>query len=77
MKRAKPPPLMPHPFRLAKLELKPGDMVVLQTDLVLSKEQCEHLKRNLDKQLKPLKVESMVLTAGLKLGILRKDKRHA
>jgi ribosome biogenesis SPOUT family RNA methylase Rps3 len=67
---------MPAPFRLAKLELRPGDMVVLQTDLLLDKDQVTSLKRRADEQLRPLKIKSMILVGGLKIGILRKAKAH-
>jgi hypothetical protein len=63
---------MVHPFRLAKLDLRPGDFVVLQTDLLLDKDQITALQARANEMLKPLKVKSMVLTGGLKIGILRK-----
>jgi hypothetical protein len=62
------------PFRLAKLEVRPGDMVVLQTDLMLSKDQVQHLRDNMDAQLEPLKIKSVILVGGLKIGVLRKVK---
>jgi hypothetical protein len=72
VKRTKPLKLMVHPFRLAKLDLKPGDFVVLQTDLLLDKDQVMRLKRLADQQLKPLKVKIIILVGGLKIGVLRK-----
>jgi hypothetical protein len=68
----KPLKLMVHPFRLAKLDLRPGDFVVLQTDLLLDKDQVMSLQARADEMLKPLKVKSMILAGGLKIGILRK-----
>jgi hypothetical protein len=65
-------PNLPHPFRIAKLELQPGDMVVLQTDLMLDKEQITMLRDRADEQFRPLKAKVAILTSGLRLGILRK-----
>jgi hypothetical protein len=61
-------------FRMAKLDVKPGDTVVMQTDLVLDYDQTTQLRKNMNEQLKPLKVRSILLTAGLKIGVIRKMK---
>jgi hypothetical protein len=58
-------------FRMAKLDVHPGDTVVLQTDYLLDKDQCEALRRNMDQQLEPLKVKCIILTAGLRVGVIR------
>jgi hypothetical protein len=73
VKRAK---TMLSPFRIAKLELKPGDMVVLQTDLFLDRDQIQQLKNNMDEQLRSLKAKSIILVGGLKIGIMRKTGKR-
>jgi hypothetical protein len=60
-------------FRMAKLELQPSDTIVLQTDLMLDKNQITALRARANEQFKPYRVA--ILTAGLKLGVLRKVKR--
>jgi hypothetical protein len=59
-------------FRMGRLVLEPGDLVVLQTSMFLDKDQVRAIKRSADQQFKPFKV--VILTAGLKVGVLRKQK---
>jgi hypothetical protein len=70
MKRHRSLKISPMIFRMGKLVLEPGDMVVLQTDLLLNKAQVQDLRYHADKQFKPFKVA--IITAGLKVGVLRK-----
>ncbi|MBO0718743.1 MAG: hypothetical protein J2P55_15610 [Rhizobiales bacterium] len=60
-------------FRMGKLVLMPGDVIVLQTDLRLTIAQIEALSRRAREQFKPFKV--IILSAGMKVGVLRKAKR--
>ena len=60
-------------YRMAKLELQPGDLIVLQTDLLLDNDQVTALRRNANQQFKPYRV--VIMSGGLKLGALRKAKR--
>jgi hypothetical protein len=60
-------------FRMGRLVLEPGDLIVLQTTMLLDKYQATAIKRLADQQFKPFKV--IVLTAGLKVGVLRKQKK--
>lgn len=74
MKRRKLPPL---DWRIAKLELRPGDMLVWQTDLILDKDQIAAIRDRLREQLAPLNMQNrvLVLSAGAKLAILRKREK--
>jgi len=62
-------------FEIAKLELHPGDVLVLRTDLMLSAEQCTHLRDHAQREFGP-DIKVVVLTAGLSLAVLQ-DKRAA
>jgi hypothetical protein len=59
-------------FRVGKLQVKPGDIIVLITNAFLQKEQIEAIRERLNEQIEPLGVTSMILSGGVKLGILRK-----
>jgi serine phosphatase RsbU (regulator of sigma subunit) len=61
-------------FEIAKLELQPGDMIVLRTDLLLNKEQLSSIREAAQQQFPGIKV--VVLTAGISLAVLS-DKRAA
>lgn len=69
----------PLPMRLSRLlpmrvlRLEPGDIIVLQTDLKLDKQQIQALRDNASKQFGGCKVA--VLTHGLKVGVLRKSEK--
>jgi G3E family GTPase len=58
-------------FEIAKLELRPGDRVILKTDLLLTKDQVQNL-RDSWRQLVPDN-EIIVLTAGLTIEVLRPE----
>jgi hypothetical protein len=60
-------------FRMGKLTLEPGDLVVLQTDLKLDKDQHKVLTQRANEQFKPFK--TIVLSHGIKVGVLRKVKK--
>ena len=62
-------------FEIAKLELTPGDIVLIKTDMVLSREQAERLQKMVDDMV-PRDVKVLVLSAGVTLEVLR-DKRHS
>jgi hypothetical protein len=57
-------------FRMGKLMLEPGDLVVLQTDLILDRNQAVTIKKRADEQFRPFR--TIILTGGMKLGVLRK-----
>jgi hypothetical protein len=59
-------------FEIAKLELNPGDMIVLRTDLILNKDQLQGLHYHATKLFPGIKVA--VLSAGLSLAVIS-DKR--
>lgn len=56
-------------FEVGKLELKPGDKIVMRTEMILTKDQVEHIRA----MLAPFVPghEIIVLTSGLTLEILR------
>ena len=47
-------------LRVAKLDLKPGDVLLFKTDFMLSKEQVMTLRKHLDEQV-PLGVRTMLV----------------
>jgi hypothetical protein len=55
-------------FEIAKLELKPGDTLVLRTDLMLSVDQCAALRQAAEQQFPGFKIA--ILSAGLSLAVL-------
>lgn len=55
---------------IAKLELQPGDNLVVMTELVLSKEQCEFLADKFRPHV-PDDVEVIVLSAGVTIEVLK------
>jgi hypothetical protein len=59
------------PMRVLRLE--PDDVIVLQTDLLLDKDQCQALRDRASEQFPGFKVA--IITSGLKIGVLRKTKR--
>jgi hypothetical protein len=58
-------------FEVARLELNEGDIVVVRTELWLSKEQQQFLYDRTKAQFAPYKVA--VLSGGLSLAVLRKN----
>ena len=60
-------------LRVGKLVVRPGDYLVLATDLFLTKEHCLQLRKLADEQFKGLGVKIAILTSGLKLAVLRKE----
>ncbi|MBT1509454.1 hypothetical protein KIP88_02970 [Bradyrhizobium sp. SRL28] len=58
-------------FEIAKLELRPGDKLVVRTELFLTKEQTQRIK-DLWKEIAP-DHETIVLTAGLTVEVLRTE----
>jgi hypothetical protein len=64
-------------FKIGKLDVKLGDFLVLQTELVLDKDQTQAISEHFKKMIAPLKANFMILTAGAKLGIVRKNKRRS
>jgi predicted type IV restriction endonuclease len=62
-------------FEVAKLELHKGDILVLRTDQMLSKDKAV-LLRKLATQSVPKGVKVMILAGGLSLAVLQ-DKRAA
>jgi len=73
-RKTKPNKLGFSKFEIAKLELREGDILVLRTDLILTREQAESLKARINDEISGVKV--MVLTGGLSLAVLQ-DKRAA
>lgn len=71
-RRGKLPPITLSPFRIARLNLRPGDTVVLQTDMVLTGEQAEAI-RDRTKAMFP-QHEVVFLTAGVRIGVMRGAK---
>jgi len=61
-------------YTAAKLEVKPGDIVVLQTDLHLTPEQLRELRKRADESF-PDGVRTIIFSAGLKcLGLFRTEE---
>jgi hypothetical protein len=56
---------------LTKLDVHPGDTVVFHTDLELGKEQIEYLREHLGQQIAHLNVKAIILSHGIKVGVLR------
>jgi len=61
-------------FEIAKLELAPGDIVVVKTELHLSKEQTGYIE-NFVRQHIPDDCDVMVLGGGLTIEVLKKSER--
>ena len=60
-------------FKVGRLDLSPGDVLVLQTDLILDGGQVKAIRKMFQEQTKSLKLRPpIILTAGLKLGSVRK-----
>ena len=74
MKRpAKPKFKLPRLLPMRVLRIKPGDVLVLQTDLMLRPEQCEQLRQLAEQQFGNAN-RIAVVTAGIKIGVLRPDE---
>jgi serine phosphatase RsbU (regulator of sigma subunit) len=58
-------------YAVGKLTLNPGDIVVLSTDLLLDKDQCTALRDRGQEHFPDHKV--VVLSAGIKLGVIRAE----
>jgi hypothetical protein len=65
------------PFHLKKMDLKPGDLVVFETELVLDRDQVKAIKARLDEALKPLGASSIVVTCGATLRLVESDEPAA
>jgi hypothetical protein len=76
MKKRKPIAWPPLRYRIGKLQIEPGDMLVLQTDLLLDRDQIQTLRDRANEQFAALKVQVAILTAGMQLAVLRKGKLH-
>lgn len=57
-------------FKIAKLELQPGDSLVVKCDIVLSGDQVAHIRENF-KRYVPADCEVIVLGGGLSLEVLK------
>lgn len=55
-------------FEVAKLELSPGDIIVLRTDLHLTMDQCRMLRERAQEQFPGFRVA--ILTSGISLAVL-------
>jgi hypothetical protein len=62
-------------FEIAKLELHDGDIVVLRTDMILSKEQVEALRARARENFPGVNVA--VLTCGMSLAVLQDKRKRA
>lgn len=60
-------------FEVAKLELHRGDILVLRTDLFLTRDQVKELRKRAVQHF-PKGIRIAILTAGLSLAVLQ-DKR--
>ena len=60
-------------FEIARLELQPGDTLVIKTELVLSQEQVTYIREIIVGPYVPEDVKIMVLSAGLTLEVLREN----
>ena len=63
------------PMRVLRIEQ--GDVLVMQTDIMLDKEQIMALRDRATEQFGKQFGKIAILTSGLKLGVLRKVKRPA
>ena len=55
-----------------RLDLRPGDKLVLTTEVHLTGQQCENLQKHLESKFEGHEV--IVLSGGLKLGAIRLDQ---
>ena len=62
-------------FRIAKLTLRPDDILIVKTEVVLDKDQAQRLEK-LAHEMFDVKNKIVILTAGLNLAVLRKGTRH-
>jgi hypothetical protein len=60
-------------FRVGKLTIRPGDILVLRTELLLDKEQISVVRERAAEQFKDLDVKIVVVTAGMEIAVLRKE----
>jgi hypothetical protein len=73
-RRARPLRLRPEsPFRVRSVSIRPGDTIVLRTELVLDKDTTQSLRDRATEQFPGYKVA--ILTGGLELAVLRRGKR--
>jgi hypothetical protein len=63
-------------FEIAKLELHDGDILVLRTELVLSRDQIAALRAYM-LPMAPKGVKLMVLSAGLSLAVIEDKRKRA
>lgn len=59
-------------FSIARLEIKAGDIVVLKTEMVLSRMQEERARRQIEDflQLKARGIKALILHSGLDLSVI-------
>src|SRR5262249_26106984 len=62
--------------RVSVLKLAPDDILVAMTDLMLDKDQLLAVRERLSEQAVVVPNKILVLTAGLKLAVLRKVEPH-
>lgn len=62
-------------YRLARLSVRPGDTIVLQTDMLLDVDQVTAIRDRANEQFRHLKAPVVILTAGMKLGVLRRERK--
>jgi hypothetical protein len=59
---------------LKRVDIQPGDVFVLQTEMMLSKEQSERIRQVCAEQLRDAfgrEVKVLIFTAGLQAGVMR------
>jgi hypothetical protein len=60
-------------FEIAKLELRPGDKVVIKTDLFLTKDQVERIKESWLRLVPDNEI--IVITGGMTIEVLRRTEQ--
>jgi len=58
-------------FEIAKLELRPGDKIVIRTELMLTKEQVVYIRERFQPFVPDNEI--IVLTAGMTMEVLRPE----
>ena len=64
-------------YSVGKLELKPGDVIVAKTDLMLDRDEVMALRDRFHEYLIAVGIENkcMVLTHGIKIAVIRKEPK--
>lgn len=60
-------------FEIAKLALHEGDTLVVKTELMLSNQQCAHIRESVQQYI-PAGVKVLVLAGPLSLAVLKHDE---